>query len=247
MTVLSATDIVGGYTDLDILHGVSVHVDEREVVAVIGPNGAGKSTLLKAIFGLIRVRSGKILLEGEDLTGLAPNQVVARGIGYVPQVANVFPNLTVNENLDVGAFLRTDGVEHARGRVFGLFPALEERGSEKVGRMSGGQRQMVAFGRALMLDPHVLLLDEPSAGLAPNLQDQVFEQIRRVADAGTPILLVEQNAKKALAKSDRAYVLDVGRNKYEGRGADLLVDENVGRLYLGAGARTPDAAPSDDA
>jgi len=238
--VLEARAVVGGYTDLDILRGVSVTVRPGEVVCIIGPNGAGKSTLLKAIFGLVTVRQGSIFLKSANITGLPPQKVVASGIGYVPQVANVFPNLTVRENLDMGAFLRKDGVDEARERVYKLFPILREREGEKVGRMSGGQRQMVAIGRALMLDPDVLLLDEPSAGLAPNLQDQVFDQVRLVADSGTPILLVEQNAKKALAKSDRGYVLDQGRNKYEGRGRDLLDDPNVGRLYLGEGARTPD-------
>jgi ABC-type branched-subunit amino acid transport system ATPase component len=238
-TVLGARDVVGGYTDLDILHGASVHVDEGEVVCIIGPNGAGKSTLLKAIVGLVRVRRGSIHLNGVDITGLSTVKVVAAGVGYVPQVANVFPTLTVDENLDMGAFLRKDGIEEARERVQSLFPVLKERAGEKVARMSGGQRQMVAIGRALMLDPKVLLLDEPSAGLAPNLQDQVFTQARRVAESGTPILLVEQNAKKALSRADRGYVLDQGRNKYEGSGSDLLQDENVGRLYLGAGAQVP--------
>ena len=237
--VLEARDVVGGYTDLDILHGTSVEVREGEVVCIIGPNGAGKSTLLKAILGLVTVRSGRIALEGKDLTGLPPNKVVAAGVGYVPQVANVFPSLTVDENLDMGAYLRKSGIEEARERVRSLFPVLKERAGERVGRMSGGQRQMVAIGRALMLDPRVLLLDEPSAGLAPNLQDQVFDQARAVADAGTPVLLVEQNATKALARSDRGYVLDQGRNKYEGPGSELLADENVGRLYLGSGADVP--------
>ena len=236
--ILVADSIVGGYSDLDILHGASVDVRPGEVVCIIGPNGAGKSTLLKAIAGLVTVRSGRVVVDGKEITGRSPTELVRVGIGYVPQVANVFPKLTVSENLDMGAFLRRDDVGPVRERIYGLFPVLREREDERVGRMSGGQRQMVAIGRALMMEPKVLLLDEPSAGLAPNLQDQVFEQTRRIADTGVAVLLVEQNAKKALAKSDRGFVLDQGRNKYTGRGIDLLQDENVGRLYLGGGDRT---------
>ena len=245
-TRLRAADVVAGYGETNILQGASVHVDDGEVVCILGPNGAGKSTLLKAIAGLLKPRGGTVLLEGRDVTGRAPEKLVGEGLAYVPQVNNVFPTLTVDENLDMGAFLREDedGIERARARVHELFPLLKERRAERVGRMSGGQRQMVAIGRALMMEPRVLLLDEPSAGLAPNLQDMVFDQVRRIADAGTPILLVEQNAKKALRKSDRGYVLDQGRNRYEGRGSDLLDDPNVGKLYLGdrgepAGASTP--------
>ncbi|HUR68154.1 MAG TPA: ABC transporter ATP-binding protein [Candidatus Thermoplasmatota archaeon] len=239
--ILAARDIVCGYGEADIVKGASVAVHEKEVVCIIGPNGAGKSTLLKCIFGLVQARSGTVTLEGKDLTGLRPNQIVAAGLGYVPQVANVFATMTVDENLDVGGFLRAHGAQEARERVFSLFPILRDRRAERVGRMSGGQRQMVAIGRALMLDPRVLLLDEPSAGLAPMLQDQVFAQVRRIADAGTPVLLVEQNAKKALAHADRGIVLDQGKNAYEGKGSELLADPNVGKLYLGEGARTPDA------
>jgi ABC-type branched-subunit amino acid transport system ATPase component len=233
--VLEAKDVVAGYGEVNILQGASVHVDEGEVVCILGPNGAGKSTLLKAVAGLLRPRGGTVTLEGRDVTGLAPERLVGEGLGYVPQVANVFPTMTVAENLDMGAYLRedADGVARARAKVEELFPLLRERAQERVGRMSGGQRQMVAIGRALMMEPRILLMDEPSAGLAPNLQDMVFDQARRIADSGTPILLVEQNAKKALRKSDRGYVLDQGRNRYEGRGEDLLNDPNVGRLYLG--------------
>ncbi|HET6404945.1 MAG TPA: ABC transporter ATP-binding protein [Candidatus Thermoplasmatota archaeon] len=234
--ILVAKDIVGGYSDLDILKGASVAVHPGEVVCVIGPNGAGKSTLLKAIVGLVRIRSGNVLVGGVDVTGRQPAQLVGAGVGYVPQVSNVFPKLTVSENLDMGAFLRRDDTTEVRERVYRIFPLLKERANERVGRMSGGQRQMVAIGRALMMEPKVLLLDEPSAGLAPNLQDQVFDQVRTIAATGTAVLLVEQNAKKALAKSDRGLVLDQGQNRYEGRGIDLLMDEKVGRLYLGGGA-----------
>ena len=236
--VLRAEGIVCGYGEADIVKGASVAVGEREVVCIIGPNGAGKSTLLKCIFGLVKARAGKVSLEGKDLTGLPPDRIVAAGLAYVPQVANVFSTMTVDENLEMGAFTREKGIAEAKARVFELFPDLVERRAQRVGSMSGGQRQMVAIGRALMLDPRVLLLDEPSAGLAPMLQDQVFTQVRRIADAGTPILLVEQNAKKALARSDRGVVLDQGRNAFEGKGSELLGHPEVERLYLGGGART---------
>lgn len=234
--VLEAVSLVVGYGEVDIVRGASVAVRPGEVVVVLGPNGAGKSTLMKAVAGLLKPRAGRLVLAGRDVTGLSPQELVAGGLAYVPQVNNVFPSLTVDENLDMGAFLRTDaeGVEASRRRVHELFPTLAERAGERVGRMSGGQRQMVAIGRALMTDPRVLLLDEPSAGLAPNLQDLVFQQVRRIAEAGTPVLMVEQNARKALACADRGYVLDQGQNRYEGRGTDLLHDPNVGRLYLGA-------------
>lgn len=231
--ILRTRDVRSGYADVDILKGVSVEVGAGELVCIIGPNGAGKSTLLKTIFGLVKAREGSIHLGGEDITNRAPDRLVAAGLAYVPQVLNVFPSLTVDENLDMGAFLRNDGIEQARSRVHDLFPLLKERRSERVGRMSGGQRQMVAIGRALMIEPRVLLLDEPSAGLAPMLQDMVFDQCRRIADHGTPILLVEQNAKKALARSDRGYVLDQGKNALTGTGADLLTDPRVRKLYLG--------------
>lgn len=233
--ILEVEGLVVGYGEVDIVKGAGVVVRPREVVSILGPNGAGKSTLMKAIAGLLKPRAGRIRMEGRDVTGFSPQGMVAAGLAYVPQVANVFPSLTVDENLDMGAYLLEDdaGIEASRERVRALFPTLAERATERVGRMSGGQRQMVAIGRALMTDPRVLLLDEPSAGLAPNLQDLVFEQVRRIADAGTPVLMVEQNAKKALAKSDRGYVLDQGQNRYEGRGVDLLNDPNVGKLYLG--------------
>jgi branched-chain amino acid transport system ATP-binding protein len=233
--VLSAEGVVAGYGDLLILHGASVHVREREVVAIIGPNGAGKSTLLKAIFGLLPLKGGRVTLRGADLSGLPPNVLVERGMAYVPQAQNVFPRLSVRENLEMGAFLKRDKAEVAKAfeRVHALFPLLKARAEQRVGLMSGGERQMVAMGRALMSGPQVLLLDEPSAGLAPNVVDAVFQRVREVARAGVPVLLVEQNAKKALAISDRGYVLDQGANKYEGTGADLLKDEKVGKLYLG--------------
>jgi branched-chain amino acid transport system ATP-binding protein len=231
--VLEARDVVGGYGDLDILKGASARVDAGEVVCILGPNGAGKTTLLRAMFGMIKIRGGQVLLQGRDITGMPPDRVVAQGVAYVPQIQNVFATMTVAENLEMGAYLRDDDLAKTLARVHDLFPVLRERAAEKVGRMSGGQRQMVALGRALMLDPSVLLLDEPSAGLAPKLQGQVFESVRAIAAAGTPVLLVEQNVKRALSVSDRGYVLETGKNRYEGRGADLLSDDRVARLYLG--------------
>jgi ABC-type branched-subunit amino acid transport system ATPase component len=232
--VLSAQDVVAGYGEVNVLQGASVEVGGGEVVCVLGPNGAGKSTLLKAIAGLLKPRGGRVTLLGKDITAHAPDKLVAEGLAYVPQVSNVFPTMTVDENLDMGAFLLPPAeVPAAKRRVHEIFPVLRERARQRVGRMSGGQRQMVAIGRALMTEPSILLLDEPSAGLAPNLQDAVFGMCRRIAETGTPILIVEQNAKKALKASDRGYVLDQGRNAYEGTGEELLADPNVGRLYLG--------------
>lgn len=231
---LEARGIVAGYDDLEILHGVDVRVLPAEVVAIVGPNGSGKSTLFKALFGLVRPRAGTVELDGQDITDLPPHRRVPLGLGYVPQLDNVFPNLTVRENLEVGAQGRSRAqVEDALARVEGLFPGLRGRARERCGRLSGGQRQMVAMGRVLMAEPKILLLDEPSAGLAPGRVSDVFAQISTVAKAGVSVLLVEQNARRALALADRGYVLDAGRNAYEGTGAQLLGDPNVGRLYLG--------------
>lgn len=232
--LLSARDIVAGYTpEVDILHGVDLEVDRDETVCLIGPNGAGKSTLIKAIFGLLVPREGTIRFQGEDITELPPEKTAQTGICYVPQRENVFASMNVRENLELGGWLREEGVEEAMESVFELFPVLEKRQDQRVGTMSGGQRQMVAMGRALMLDPELLLLDEPSAGLAPNLVDDVFENVQRIARTGTSILLVEQNAKRGLSISDRGYVLDQGENRFEGTGQELLEDPQVGRLYLG--------------
>ncbi len=230
--VLDVRDLVAGYGQSQILHGINAHVDEDEIVCVIGPNGAGKSTLIKAIFGLLTIHDGTIRVRGEDLVGSSPQQVVRRGIAYVPQLKNVFGNLTVRENLEIGAYIR-GGNPEGLARVYELFPILAERSRQRVGTMSGGQRQMVAMGRALMSNPKLLLLDEPSAGLAPNLVDTVFQAIRAIAESGVPILLVEQNAKQALAIADRGYVLDQGRNRFEGPASALLANPDVGKLYLG--------------
>jgi ABC-type branched-subunit amino acid transport system ATPase component len=231
---LEAQGIVSGYDEVEILHGVSVSVHEGEMVAVIGPNGAGKSTLLRAIFGLLQVRSGAVLLQGEEVTNLQPDQLVGKGLGYVPQVENVFPTLTISENLEMGGFVRRDGVGQRLGQVYDLFPDLADKRQEKAGRLSGGQRQMLALARALMLDPDVLLLDEPSASLSPKMVETLFERIDKINKSGTAILLVEQNAREALSLCHRGYVLAMGQNRLEGEARGLLDNEEVGRLYLGA-------------
>ncbi|MEE8386590.1 MAG: ABC transporter ATP-binding protein [Dehalococcoidia bacterium] len=232
--VLHASDVVAGYGEVEILHGVSITVQEGEMVAVIGPNGAGKSTLLKAIFGLIPTRQGSVLLNGAEVTNQPPDRVVLRGMSYVPQTENVFPSLTVNENLEMGAFVRRDGLRERLDRAYALFPDLATRRGEHAGRLSGGQRQMLALARALMLNPQVLLLDEPSASLSPKMVESVFERICEVNRNGTAILLVEQNAREALSLSNRGYVLAMGENRLEGEAQGLIDNEEVGRLYLGA-------------
>jgi len=236
MTLLATEHLVAGYAaGLDILTGVSIDVSEGEVVTVIGPNGAGKSTLVKTIFGLLKPREGRILFRNEEITGLKPHTIARRGLSYVPQLENVFPSLTARENLELGSLdqSRTDErIEH----MYKLFPRLGERPRQTAGSMSGGERQMVAMARALMADPQVLLLDEPSAGLAPAFVDAIFAKIREINATGVTIVMVEQNARRALAMSDRGYVLETGANRFEGRGEELLSDAEVARLYLGGGA-----------
>jgi branched-chain amino acid transport system ATP-binding protein len=232
--ILEARDVVAGYGEVDILHGVCISVLRGEMVAVIGPNGAGKSTLLKAVFGLLPLRGGSVVVDGRDVGGQQPDQLVRRGIGYVPQVDNVFPSLTIQENLEMGAFVRRDGKRERLEAMYTLFPDLAGRRGENAGKLSGGQRQMLALARALMLDPTVLLLDEPSAGLSPIMVHAIFERIRAINESGTAILLVEQNAREALSVCDRAYVLAMGTNRLEGEAKGLLENEEVGRLYLGA-------------
>ena len=232
--VLDARDIVAGYGEVDILHGVSIIVKRGEMVAIIGPNGAGKSTLLKAVFGLLPLRGGTLLMDGVDVSGKQPDQLVRKGLGYVPQVENVFPSLTIQENLEMGAFVRRDGMKQRLEAMYELFPDLPGRRGENAGKLSGGQRQMLALARALMLDPTVLLLDEPSAGLSPKMVHVIFERISAINKSGTAILLVEQNAREALSVCNRAYVLAMGTNRLEGEAKGLLDNEEVGRLYLGA-------------
>lgn len=234
MTRLVAEDLVSGYGETEILHGVSVRIEPGEIVSVIGPNGAGKSTLMKAVFGLLQIKGGRVLLDGGDITGLPPQEVVRRGISYVPQSDNIFPSLTIRENLEMGAYILREGIEAKTNEVLGLFPDLVHRQGERASRLSGGQRQMLALARALMLDPQVLLLDEPTASLSPMMVEQIFGKILDINASGVSILLVEQNTRDALRLCHRGYVLATGRNALEGRGQDLLEDEEVGKLYLGA-------------
>lgn len=232
--VLEAQDVVTGYGEVEILHGVSIVVNEGEMVAVIGPNGAGKSTLLKAVFGLLHVEPGQVVLGGEDCTNMRADALVLKGLSYVPQVDNVFPRMTIHENLEMGAFVRAERLEERYDRVYRMFPDLAGRKNDVAGKLSGGQRQMLALARALMLDPKVLLLDEPSASLSPKMVGIIFERIEAINESGAAILLVEQNAKEALGVSDRGYVLAMGENRLEDEARALLDNEEVGRLYLGA-------------
>jgi neutral amino acid transport system ATP-binding protein len=242
--LLVTEDVVSGYvSEVDVLSGVSIHVKENEIVTVIGPNGAGKSTLIKTIFGLLRPRSGRVVFSGEDITGHKPHAITQLGLSYVPQLDNVFPSLTAEENLEMGSLDRKR-TGPQMDRMFELFPRLGERRRQTAGTMSGGERQMVAMARALMPDPRVLLLDEPSAGLAPAFVEAIFEKIEDINRAGATIVMVEQNARRALAMSDRGYVLDLGANRFEGPGRELLADPKVAELYLGGTARVdrPEAA-----
>jgi branched-chain amino acid transport system ATP-binding protein len=233
--LLDVQELVAGYLPgVDILHGCSVTLFDREIVGIIGPNGAGKSTLLKAAFGLVSVRSGTVTLRGESITDLAAHELVDRGVGYVPQRDNVFPSLTIEENLRMGAFRRPHEFDDRFAAVAQLFPLLSDRRRQRAGNLSGGERQMVAMGRALMMQPEVLLLDEPSAGLSPIFQDQVFERVGEINASGVAILMVEQNAQRCLEISDRGYVLDQGRDAHVGTGDELLGDPRVVELYLGA-------------
>ncbi|MFI8104942.1 ABC transporter ATP-binding protein [Streptomyces sp. NPDC086023] len=236
--VLAADGVTAGYLPgVDVLRGCSVEVRDGELVGVIGPNGAGKSTLAKTVFGLLRVRSGTVRLYGEDVTNRPAHEMVRRGVGYVPQLQNVFPALTVEENLRMGVYLRPAAFAERAEAVEEIFPVLAARRGQKAGAMSGGERQMLAMARALMTEPGVLLLDEPSAGLSPLYQDQVFERVKEINHAGVAVLMVEQNARRCLQICDRGYVLDQGRNAYTGGGLELLHDEKVIELYLGTLAR----------
>ncbi len=234
--LLEVEDVWAGYVkDLNILQGVNFQIFPGELVAVIGPNGAGKSTLAKTIFGLLTPHQGKITLKSENITKLKSNQIVQRGMCYVPQISNVFPSLSVEENLEMGAYIRNTPLGGLKDRIYSIFPALANRRRQKAGTLSGGERQMLAMGKALMLEPCLLILDEPSAALSPVLVNSVFEQIQQVNQGGTAIVLVEQNARKALAMAHRGYVLDTGRDRFSGSGHQLLNDPKVAELYLGAG------------
>ncbi|MBT6277498.1 MAG: ABC transporter ATP-binding protein [Chromatiales bacterium] len=243
MAVLSMREVVGGYGDTEILHGVSMDVDAGEIVCIIGPNGAGKSTAMKAVFGLLNLTAGSIALDGQDITAMPPEQVVRHGVCYVPQTENIFPSLTVEENLEMGAFVRQDDFRPRLAEIYELFPPLAEKRKQSAGTLSGGQRQMVAMGKAMMLEPKILLLDEPSAGLSPKFRGEIFSIVKTINDAGVPILMVEQNAKQALAIADRGYVLVDGKNKFVGTGQELLDDPEVAQMFLG-GASTAVASDS---
>ena len=227
-------DVVAGYTPgVPILNGVNLELAPGELVGIIGPNGAGKSTMLKALFGLITITSGNVQYKGDDISKLKAHELVERGIGYVPQNNNVFPSLTIEENLEMGLYLRPERMKDRMGVVTEMFPRLGERMKQRAGSLSGGERQMLAMGRALMMEPEVLLLDEPSAGLSPALQDEAFIRTKQINRSGVGIIMVEQNASRCLQICDRGYVLDSGRNAYTDTGANLLKDPKVIELYLG--------------
>ena len=232
--ILSIESVYAGYIkDVDILQGISMKVFPGELVTIIGPNGAGKSTLAKAVFGLVTPHTGQIFFKGESIAGLKPDQIVPKGIGYVPQISNVFRSLSVEENLDMGAYVSTGPTNALKQEMYDRFPRLGERRKQRAGTLSGGERQQLAMAKALMVKPSLLILDEPSAALSPLMMQSVFDQIKEIQRSGTAILLVEQNAKQALQLSDRGYVLEGGRDRVEGRGIDLLNDPQVGELYLG--------------
>jgi branched-chain amino acid transport system ATP-binding protein len=231
--LLEATGLYGGYGGLDILNGVELAVGAGEIVVIVGPNGAGKSTAMKAIFGLLRVRQGTVTFDGRDITNAPPERLVPLGMSYVPQESNVFPNLTVHENLEMGAFTRRDDFSGVLGQMYDLFPPLKEKRKQPAGELSGGQRQMVAIARALMVEPKLLLLDEPTAGLSPLFIQEIFERIIAVNKTGVGILMVEQNARQALGIAHRGYVLAIGQNRFTDTGANLLANREVAESFLG--------------
>jgi len=233
MHYLVGEAMTGGYGDADILHDCTIGVDEGEIAVVVGPNGAGKSTAMKAVFGMLELRSGRVMMDGEDITALKPQERVRKGMGFVPQTNNVFPSLTVLENLEMGAFVRADNVADTLSQVLELFPVLKEKATQPAGELSGGQRQQVAVGRALMTQPKVLMLDEPTAGVSPIVMDELFDRIIEVARTGIAILMVEQNAKQALHIADKGFVLVQGRNRYTDTGQALLADNDVRKAFLG--------------
>ena len=232
-TVIECNGIAAGYVKgLNILQGIDMIINEKEIVSIIGPNGAGKSTLLKAIMGIINISGGRFFIDGVEKTNTPTHQIVKEGVGYVPQVENVFPSLTIEENLEIGSWTIDTNIKQSITKIFDDFPMLKERRKDKAGNLSGGQRQILALARALTTSPKILLLDEPSAGLSPVAIKEVFEIVKEINSKGVAILLVEQNAKRALNFSDRGYVLDQGRNAYQGKGQELLNDPRVVDLYL---------------
>lgn len=233
MSYLSGSNMVGGYGGADILKGCTVEVERGEIAVVVGPNGAGKSTAMKAMLGMLDLREGSVVLDGKDITGLSPQDRVAEGIAFVPQNDNVFAGMTVEENLEMGAFLRDDDIADTMQQIFELFPILEEKRYQNAGELSGGQRQQVAVGRAMMTQPTVLMLDEPTAGVSPIVMDELFDRIIEVKQTGVAVLMVEQNARQALAIADRGYVLVTGENRHTDTGEALLADPEVRRSFLG--------------
>jgi branched-chain amino acid transport system ATP-binding protein len=231
--LLEVRNVTGGYGHAQILNGISFKVEPGQIVSIVGPNGAGKSTLMKAIFGLVRVTGGQVMLEGRTITNVPPETLVKRGMGYVPQVKNIFPSLSVRENLEMGAYIRKDNYQPHLEEIFHLFPDLSESRRKPAGLLSGGQRNMLAMARALMLNTRVLLLDEPTAGLAPRVTLTVWGRIQAIRDSGVAVLVVEQNTRMALERSAYGYVLVTGRNRFEGPGSELLARKEVAQLYLG--------------
>ena len=233
MSFLAGEGMTGGYGGADIIHDCTIEAQQGEVAVIVGPNGAGKSTAMKAVFGLIQLRAGAVTLDGEDITRLSPQERVRKGMGFVPQERNVFTTMTVEENLEMGAYIRDAGVAETMARVFELFPILKERRRQLAGELSGGQRQQVAIGRALMTEPRLLMLDEPTAGVSPVVMDDLFDRILEIRATGIAILMVEQNAAQALSIADRGYVLVTGENRHTDTGAALLADPEVRRSFLG--------------
>jgi len=233
MSFLLGENMTGGYGSADILHDCTIGVEQGEIAVVVGPNGAGKSTAMKAIFGMLNLRQGRVTIDGEDITALKPEERVLKGMGFVPQTANVFTSLSVEENLEMGAFIRRDDFSKTMEQVFDLFPILKEKRKQPAGQLSGGQRQQVAVGRALMTEPKVLMLDEPTAGVSPIVMDELFDRIIEVARTGIAILMVEQNAKQALNIADKGYVLVQGENRFTDTGAALMANPEVRRAFLG--------------
>ncbi|EPC00294.1 branched-chain amino acid ABC transporter ATP-binding protein [Litchfieldella anticariensis FP35 = DSM 16096] len=233
MALLEASDVHGGYGGMNILNGVNMAIEANEIGVIVGPNGAGKSTMLKAIFGLLKVSQGEIRLRGEPITNTAPNKLVHMGMGFVPQEYNIFPSLTVQENLEMGAYIRPQNFRRMLEQIYEFFPPLLEKRRQPAGELSGGQRQMVAMGRALMVEPDVLLLDEPTAGLSPLFMNEIFERIKTINAAGVGILMVEQNAKQALAIAHKGFVLAAGQNRFTDTGEALLNDPDVAKSFLG--------------
>jgi branched-chain amino acid transport system ATP-binding protein len=233
LSLLEATGLVGGYGGMDILNGVELAVAADEIVVIVGPNGAGKSTAMKALVGLIPLKAGRVVFDGADVTGAAPEHLVGRGIAYVPQERNVFRTMTVAENLAMGAYLRRDDVGPTLARIYEVFPDLRAKRRQCAGELSGGQRQMVAIARALMIEPRLLLLDEPTVGLSPKVIEEIFERIRAINAGGVGVLMVEQNARAALTIADRGYVLATGRNRFSDRASALLANRDVADAFLG--------------